>query len=105
VCYYCALITWTVRSFFETFGTNVFSNIEASHGKEAYEYFTGEIIGMKTLPQDTLLPTRLVPENVGYLFLVWVTIYCCLSFSVKVSGIITYFTAGFLFLLLFIFLI
>lgn len=98
VCFYCALLAWTLHSFFDTFRD------PEAWANGASDHFLNNIIGMSTLNEGSLMPTRLVPQNVGYLALSWVIIFFCLIFGVKWEGRITYFTAGFPVIVLFMFL-
>lgn len=98
VCYYCALLAWTLHSFFDTFRE------PEAWANGASDHFFNNIIGMSTLNEGSQMPTRLVPQNVGYLALSWVVIFFCLIFGVKWEGRITYFTAGFPVIVLFMFL-
>jgi SNF family Na+-dependent transporter len=97
------LLAWVCNAFFDSFGDDNFWAQSQVTGTQAKEYFTNEIIGMSTLGDD-LRPTRIVPANVGYSFLTWSIIYLCVAFGLKATGRITYFTAGFPVILLFVFL-
>ena len=102
VTYYSMLIAWVTNAFFDTFGKSNFWSGEVT-GSEANSYFINEIIGTGTVGEN-MEPTRLVWKNVGYSFLVWIVVYLCVAFGVKVTGRITYFTMGFPVVLLFIML-
>ncbi len=58
---------------------------------------------METLGDD-LRPTRIVGQNVGYSFLVWLTVWSCLAFGLKWTGRIAYISMGLPIVLLFVFL-
>jgi len=98
VCYYCALLAWTLHSFFDTFRE------PEAWANGASDHFFNNIIGMGTLNEGSQMPTRLVPQNIGYLAMSWIIIFFCLVWGVKWEGRITYFTAGFPFIVLFAFL-
>ena len=108
VVYYIPLIAWTVNGFFDTF-----SGFDEKYGIKTDEngglispysvHFGPKIIGMESLNEGSLNPTRLVPDNVGYLAMVYIIMYFCIAFGIKVTGRIAYFTMGFPILLLFIF--
>lgn len=120
--YYVPLITWVIHAFFDTFGDYAWdgSQIEFKNGtgipnsnethfnntlRETFDgtgYFVLNIIGAATVEDG--MATKLVPANVGYLFLTWACIYGCVAFGVKIEGYITYFTMGFPIVLLFVFL-
>lgn len=70
VIYYSILIAWVVNGFFDSFGDNDPWAKDDVNGTVAVHYFVNEIIGAKTLGADDS-PTRMVPANVGYCFLVW----------------------------------
>jgi len=98
VVYYAALLAWTLNAFFDTF-------VEPeAWTKGAADHFFNDIIGQSTLNEGSQMPTRFVPANVGYLALSWIIIFFCLVFGVKWEGRITYFTAGFPMIVLFVFL-
>lgn len=103
VTYYSMLLAWVCNAFFDSFGSDNFWAQAQVTGSEAKDYFYNVIIGMGTLGED-LRPTRLVGKNVGYSFLTWAVIYCCVAFGVKTTGRITYFTMGLPVILLFVFL-
>jgi SNF family Na+-dependent transporter len=103
VTYYSMLLAWVCNAFFDSFGSNNFWAQAQVTGSEAKDYFYNVIIGMGTLDED-LRPTRLVGKNVGYSFLTWAVIYCCVAFGVKTTGRITYVTMGLPVILLFVFL-
>lgn len=100
VTYYNGLLAWTIRSFFDAFANDIW---KGEGDVEPYSYFIDTIIGMSTL-QDNLYPTRMVWPNVGCLALAWILVFLCLAFGIKNEGRITYFTCGFPFLLIFVFL-
>jgi len=93
VTYYSMLISWVVHAFIDTFGSTTVFGEAGVTGTEASEYFMDSIVGMETVGDD-MKPTRLVWKNVGYSFLVWAVIYCCVAFGVKVTGRLTYVTMG-----------
>ena len=107
VVYYIPLIAWTVNGFFDTFsGFDEKYGIKLDDGVLANPYdvhFKPKIIGMESLNEGSLNPTRLVPDNVGYLAMVYIIMYFCVAFGIKVTGRIAYFSMGFPILLLFIF--
>lgn len=92
-CYYVPLIAWVVRAFVESFG-HMSDDWEDISGTEATQYFYHQVIGMSTLDEDDLRPTRIVWANVGYLAFVWICIGVCLGFGIKWTGRISYFTMG-----------
>jgi SNF family Na+-dependent transporter len=102
ICYYVPLISWVVNAFFDSFGS-VFP-WDGLTGSEASDYFQNEIIGMKTLEEPDLWPTRLIGKNVGYLFMSWLIVFSCVLFGVKAEGKIAYFTMGLPIILMFVFL-
>ena len=104
VTYYSMLIAWVIHAFFDSFGKNSFWAGEDLTGDEALTYFFEDITGTATVGDD-LKPTRLVWANVGYSLIVWAIIFLCVTFGVKVTGQITYFTVGAPILLLFVFLV
>ena len=73
-------------------------------GSEATEYFFNDMIGVHTL-QEGMRPTRIVPENVAYLAMTWVIVGLCLSFGIKTTGRIAYFTMGLPIIMLIVLLI
>lgn len=104
VIYYSMLLTWVMRAFFESFGSNDPWAGDNVTGEDAVAYFYSNIIGMQTLGGD-LRPTRVVGPNVGYSVLVWLCVWLCLAFGMKWTGRIAYFSMGLPILLLFIFLV
>jgi len=102
--YYIVLIGWVVKAFFSSWDPNApWGNPELT-GEEAVSYFYNDIIGMDTVNEDDLTPTRIVSNNVGYTGFVWFVIFLGTAFSLKTTGRITYFTMGLPVLLLFLFL-
>jgi solute carrier family 6 GABA transporter-like protein 1 len=98
--YYVPLLAWISREFFESFGHVDWENIT---GADASDYFFNDIVGMDTL-DDSLRPTRIVWENLFYLFFSWICIGGCVAFGIKWTGrILAYFTMGFPIFLLFVF--
>ena len=73
-------------------------------GEEAVNYFYNDIVGMDTVTDSDLMPTRIVGANVGYTALVWIFVYLALFCDLKTTGRITYVTMGLPFVLLFVFL-
>jgi SNF family Na+-dependent transporter len=97
--YYVPLLAWISREFFESFGHVDWENVA---GADASDYFFNDIVGMGTL-DDSLRPTRIVWENLFYLFFSWICIGGCVAFGIKWTGRIAYFTMGFPIFLLFVF--
>ena len=91
VIYYSILIAWVVNAFFDSFGGNDPWSKPEVNGTVAVDYFVNDIIGAKTLGEDGR-PTRMVPANVGYSFLVWVIVFFGTGFGVEWTGRITYVT-------------
>lgn len=101
--YYSMLISWCWNTFFDSWSSGApWQNEELDSGV-AESYFFNKIIGWETSIGD-MKTTRLVPANVGYLFLTWAIVFLSIGFGTKLTGRITYFTMGFPILLLFIFL-
>jgi SNF family Na+-dependent transporter len=96
------IVVW-LTAFFDSFGDNAPWE-EDGDGSEAVAYFFNEIIGMDTLREGTLRPTRLVGANVGYAALVWFCVWLCLAFGTEWTGRIAYITMGLPIVFLFIFL-
>ncbi|KAL3913435.1 MAG: hypothetical protein SGARI_000659 [Bacillariaceae sp.] len=97
------LLSWVSRAFFQSWSDEAPWTGEGVTGEEAVGYFYNDIIGMSTLGED-LRPTRIVWQNVGYSFFVWLCIFACLAFGMKWTGRVAYFTMGLPILLLFVFL-
>lgn len=109
VTYYSMLIAWVFNAFFQSFASDSIWYEANDPGKnltefatEARKHFNEDVIGMGTT--DGLNATRLVGENVGYSFLVWVIVFFCIAFGIKWTGRIAYVTMGLPIILLFIFL-
>ncbi|MGK3738383.1 MAG: solute carrier family 6 GABA transporter-like protein 1, partial [Bacillariaceae sp.] len=102
--YYVVLISWVVHAFFASWDPNAPWSNPQLMGDEAVNYFYNEIIGMETVVDDDLTPTRLVGENVLYTCLVWCVVFIGTAFGVKTTGRLTYVTVGLPVLLLFVFL-
>jgi len=103
--YYIVLIGWVVNAFFASWNPNApWGNPELT-GEEAVSYFYSDIVGMDTIVDDDLTPTRVVGKNVAYTALVWCIIYTGTAFGLKTTGRLTYFTMGLPVLLLFVFLV
>lgn len=102
--YYVPLIAWVVRAFFESFG-HMSDDWEDISGTEATTYFYHQVVGMSTLDEDDLRPTRIIWSNVGYLLLVWLCIGVCLGFGIKWTGRIAYVTMGLPIVMLIVFFI
>jgi solute carrier family 6 GABA transporter-like protein 1 len=103
ICYYVPLISWVANAFFDSFGS-VFP-WDGLTGSEASNYFQDEIIGMSTLDEPDLWPSRLIGKNVGYLFMSWSIVFMCVLFGVKAEGKIVFFTMGLPIILMFVFLV
>lgn len=113
ITYYSVLIVWCINAFLDSGSSKAPWNgsvsdyhwdLEKENATDvATDYFFDKVIGMESL-DDSKTPTRLVGANVGYSFLVWVIVWACTAFGLKLTGRITYFTMGFPILLLFIFL-
>lgn len=102
--YYVVMIGWVVNAFFDSWNPNTpWGNPELT-GEEAVSYFYNDIVGMETIVDDDLTPTRLVGKNVAYTALVWCIIFIGTAFGLKTTGRLTYFTMGLPVVLLFIFL-
>lgn len=102
--YYIVLIAWVVKAFVKSFDEDAPWGKPGLTGGEAVEYFNDEIIGMATVTDSDLTPTRIVGENVGYSALVWLIIFASTAFGLRVTGRITYMTMGLPFVILFVFL-
>ena len=87
--YYTALIAWVVHAFFDSWSDDAPWHDPNVNATMAVDYFINDIIGASTVGEDAR-PTRIVPENVGYCFLVWVVIYFCIAFGVKWTGRLTF---------------
>jgi len=114
ITYYSVLIVWCINAFFNSgsskapwnssFDETHWNSLDTNNATSvATDYFFGRVVGMESL-DGSKTPTRLVGANVGYSFLVWVIVWACTAFGLKLTGRITYFTMGFPILLLFIFL-
>mmetsp|Transcript_5128 Transcript_5128/g.5894 ORF Transcript_5128/g.5894 Transcript_5128/m.5894 type:complete len:352 (+) Transcript_5128:22-1077(+) len=102
--YYVVMIGWVVNAFFDSWNPNApWGNPELT-GEEAVSYFYNDVVGMETIVDDGLTPTRLVGKNVAYTALVWCIIFIGTAFGLKTTGRLTYFTMGLPVVLLFIFL-
>jgi len=105
--YYGMLVTWVIRTFFESNKDNAPWGNENLDAEDSTGYFYGEIVGMKTLSEEEgsgFYATRLVKENALYALLTMTFVFLCSAFGVEVTGRITYMTMGLPVLLLFIFL-
>jgi solute carrier family 6 GABA transporter-like protein 1 len=102
--YYVVLIAWVVNAFFDSFTDNGPWGDPDLSGKDAISYFYNDIIGMSTVTDPDLRPSRIVGKNVGYTALVWSIVYIIMSCGLKWTGRITYFTMGLPLVLLFVFL-
>lgn len=98
--YYSALIAWVVRAFFDSWSSSAPWGKEGVTSSEAVDYFWGSIVEVG----DPGHATKLIGANVGYTALVWVIMYFCIAFGLKVTGKITYATMGLPILIIFIFL-
>lgn len=103
VTYYAMLLSWVSNAFFDSFGDGDPWS-KGGDGSEAVSYFFDEIIGMDTVRDETLRPTRLVAANVGYSAFVWVCVWLCLAFGSEWTGRVAYLTMGLPILFLFMFL-
>lgn len=90
--YYVPLLVWTLRMFFESFGSMSESWDDVSSEDASY-YFFNNIVGEETVGDDQL-PTRIVGSNILYLMIAWLSVGLCVAFGVKATGIIVYFTMG-----------
>jgi len=102
--YYIVLIAWVVKTFVSTWDDDAPWAKPGITGDEAIRYFRSNIVGMDTVTNSDLLPTRIVGENVGYNALIWFIIFIATSFGLRNIGRITCVTMGLPFLLLFVFL-
>ena len=91
-------------AFFDSFGDDDPWAKKGGDGSEASKYFFNEIVGMDTVREGSLRPTRLVGANVGYSAVVWMCVWLCLAFGTENTGRIAYITMGLPILFLFIFL-
>ena len=103
VTYYSMLLSWVANAFFDSFGDSD-PWAKGGDGSEAVGYFFNNIIGLNTVEEDTLHPTRLVGANVGYVTLVWFCVWLCLAFGSETTGKVAYITMGLPICFLFIFL-
>jgi SNF family Na+-dependent transporter len=103
VTYYGMLIAWVINAFVDSFINPGLWTEGGLDGNEAVTYFIDEVIGAKTVGAD-MRPTRMVPANVGYSFLIWFIVFLCLAFGVEWTGRVTYFTMGIPVVFLFVFL-
>lgn len=102
--YYVVMIGWIVNAFCSSWDDDApWGNPDVT-GNDAVQYFYNEIIGMETIVNDNLSPTRVVAANVGYTAIVWCVIGLGTMFGIKFTGRLTYFTMGLPILLLFVFL-
>lgn len=102
--YYSMLITWVVRTLFESGTAGAPWGDDTVTSSASYKYFLDEMIGMKYL-EGSKIPTQLVWQNVLTSIFVYVVVFLCSAFGLKLTGKITYVTMGLPVLLLFIFLI
>lgn len=61
---------------------------------EAFNWFLETVLSTSTVQENSLLPTRLVPENVAALAFIWLAIFVALAFGVKWAGRLSYITTG-----------
>lgn len=101
--YYVVLIGWVVKAFVLSWSDNAPWSNPGLTGDEAVNYFYNEILGLDTVNND-MAPSRIVGENVGYTFLVWVIIFAVTAFGLKFTGRVTMVTMGLPFVILFVFL-
>ena len=64
--YYIVLISWVINAFVASFDEDAPWAKPGLTGGDAIGYFTEEIIGMHSLTDPDLKPSRIVPANVGY---------------------------------------
>lgn len=102
--YYIVLIGWVVKAFVSSWHEDAPWGFPGITGSDAVRYFYDEIVGMSTVVDADLTPTRIVGSNVGYTALVWIFVLFGTVFGIKTTGRIAYFTMGMPFLLLFLFL-
>lgn len=103
VSYYAMLLSWVTNAFFDSFGGDAPWDTPGTTGSDAIDYFNNEIIGMSTVTNEELWPTRVVGANVGYNALVWFCIWLCLAFGSEWTGRVVYITMGLPILFLFMF--
>uniref|UniRef100_A0A7S4AC14 Transporter n=3 Tax=Pseudo-nitzschia australis TaxID=44445 RepID=A0A7S4AC14_9STRA len=102
--YYIVLIGWVVNAFVSSWDEDAPWGKPGLTGEEAANYFYNDIVGINTVTDSDLMPTRIVGANVGYTALVWILVYLSLFYNLKTTGRITYVTMGLPFVLLFVFL-
>lgn len=102
--YYVVLIGWVVNAFVSSWDDDApWANPDIT-GDEAISYFYNNIVGMGTVTDSDLKPSRIVGKNVGYTALVWLVVFMVTFFGLKTTGRVTYVTMGLPFLILFLFL-
>jgi len=102
--YYVVLIGWVVNAFVSSWDDDApWANPDIT-GDEAISYFYNNIVGMGTVTDSDLKPSRIVGKNVGYTALVWLVIFTVTFFGLKTTGRVTYVTMGLPFVILFMFL-
>ncbi len=77
--YYSMLLTWVIRSLFESGKSNVPWNNDTIEAADSSRYFTQDIIGMSSL--NGLYATRMVWQNCLYSLLTYSLIFVCSAFG------------------------
>jgi len=103
--YYLVLIAWVINAFFDSFSDDAPWTEPDLNGDEAVAYFYNNIIGMSTVTDPDLRPSRIVWKNVGYTAFVWSMLFLVKVFGLRATGRVTYFTMGLPLVLLFVFLV
>lgn len=102
--YYMVILGWVMNAFVSSFDDDSpWTNPDLS-GEEAINYFYDNIVGLDTVTDADLKPTRIVGKNVAYTALTWAVIYGFTAFGLRTTGRFTYMTMGLPCLLLFVFL-
>eukprot|EP00592_Proboscia_alata_P023477 CAMPEP_0194407786 /NCGR_PEP_ID=MMETSP0176-20130528/5758_1 /TAXON_ID=216777 /ORGANISM="Proboscia alata, Strain PI-D3" /LENGTH=625 /DNA_ID=CAMNT_0039207587 /DNA_START=80 /DNA_END=1960 /DNA_ORIENTATION=+ len=96
--YYSMLIAWCWNAFFDSWSKDAPWKNDDLDGDAAYMYFLTNIAGISKFA------TKIIWANVGYSFLTWALVFVSIAFGKIWTGRITYFTMGFPFILLFVFL-
>ena len=102
--YYIVLIGWVVKVFIKSWDEDAPWGNPGLTGDEAISYFYSNIVGMDTVTDPDLKPSRVVGENVAYTALVYLIIFAVTVSGLKFTGRVTYVTMGLPFLILFLFL-
>ena len=82
--YYAMLVTWVIRTLFESGKPSAPWADETKSAGESSGYFFEEIVGMKTLSgegDDFFYPTRMVKENALYAILTMAIVFLCSAFG------------------------